>query len=66
MWYLAVSLEDGSVLDRRHAHCWGYLFNGVYTAWWVCNRCAAGYVMSLKGSKEGYSEAAGELRVNIL
>ena len=35
VWYLAVSLEDGSVLDRRHAHCWGYLFNGVYTAYLI-------------------------------
>lgn len=39
--------------------------NGVYTAWWVCNPCAAGYEMSVKASKEGYTEAIGELTINI-
>ena len=27
--------------------------NGVYTAWWVCNGCANGYVMNVKASKGG-------------
>ncbi|MBI2432600.1 MAG: cellulase family glycosylhydrolase [Candidatus Hydrogenedentes bacterium] len=33
VWYSRVSWADHHVLDARHAHCWGYLFNGVYTAW---------------------------------
>lgn len=35
VWISSVSLPDRRVADRRHAHCWGYLFNGVYTAYLV-------------------------------
>jgi hypothetical protein len=32
VWISRLDLETGKVVDARHAHCWGYLFNGVYTA----------------------------------
>ncbi|MBN1443323.1 MAG: hypothetical protein JXA90_11495, partial [Planctomycetes bacterium] len=35
VWVSSVSLPDRKVVDRRHAHCWGYLFGGVYTAYLV-------------------------------
>ena len=35
VWYSRVALKDYSVLDARHAHCWGYLFNAVYTTWLI-------------------------------
>lgn len=35
VWVSALSTKDRSVLDARHAHCWGYLFNGVYTAYLI-------------------------------
>ncbi|NUM56328.1 MAG: hypothetical protein HUU46_22040 [Candidatus Hydrogenedentes bacterium] len=35
VWVSALSVRDRSVLDARHAHCWGYLFNGVYTAYLI-------------------------------
>ncbi|MEA1997558.1 MAG: hypothetical protein U9N45_07950, partial [Gemmatimonadota bacterium] len=34
VWYMRISL-DGEPTDSRHAHCWGYLFNAVYTAYLV-------------------------------
>ena len=33
VWVSRIDLESGKVLDARHAHCWGYMFNAVYTAW---------------------------------
>lgn len=39
--------------------------NGVYTTWWVCNPCAAEYVIDIEVSKEGYTDAVGELTVNV-
>lgn len=33
VWVSRVDLETGKVIDGRHAHCWGYLFNAVYTAY---------------------------------
>jgi hypothetical protein len=39
--------------------------NGVYTAWWVCSPCARGYVMSVKASKEGCTDANGKMTVTI-
>ncbi|MCA9441689.1 MAG: hypothetical protein KC964_12840, partial [Candidatus Omnitrophica bacterium] len=35
VWVLRVACEDYEITDTRHAHCWGYLFNGVYTAYLV-------------------------------
>lgn len=33
VWYSKINLSDRSAADARHAHCWGYLFNAVYTAY---------------------------------
>lgn len=33
VWYSRIAWADRRILDERHAHCWGYLFNGVYTAY---------------------------------
>jgi hypothetical protein len=33
VWVHTLDLASGEVTDGRHAHCWGYMFNGVYTAW---------------------------------
>ncbi len=35
VWYSRIAWADRRILDERHAHCWGYLFNGVYTAYLV-------------------------------
>jgi hypothetical protein len=35
MWYTSISTADHSPVDARHAHCWGYLYNGVYTAYLI-------------------------------
>lgn len=35
VWYSRVAWADRSIVDARHAHCWGYLFNGVYTAYLI-------------------------------
>lgn len=35
VWVSALSTKDRSIIDPRHAHCWGYLFNGVYTAYLI-------------------------------
>ena len=35
VWYSKVSLADKRVTDARHAHCWGYLFNAVYTTYLI-------------------------------
>lgn len=35
VWIMKVSCSGREVLDARHAHCWGYLFNSVHTAWLV-------------------------------
>ncbi len=35
VWYTSISLADHQPVDKRHAHCWGYLFNGVYTAYLI-------------------------------
>lgn len=32
LWYTSIALDTLDPADARHAHCWGYLFNGVYTA----------------------------------
>ncbi|MFH1071732.1 MAG: hypothetical protein V1794_19095 [Candidatus Glassbacteria bacterium] len=32
VWITSCRL-DGEPLDTLHAHCWGYLFNAVYSAW---------------------------------
>ena len=34
VWYTSITL-DREPLDSRHAHCWGYLFNAVYTTYLV-------------------------------
>jgi hypothetical protein len=35
VWVSRVAWKDYEVLDARPAHCWGYLFNGVYTAYLI-------------------------------
>ncbi|MCP5113868.1 MAG: hypothetical protein GY953_23800 [bacterium] len=35
VWVSRLDLASGEVVDPRHAHCWGYMFNAVYTAWMV-------------------------------
>ncbi|GMU92061.1 MAG: hypothetical protein AMXMBFR4_11190 [Candidatus Hydrogenedentota bacterium] len=35
VWYSSISTTDHKPVDARHAHCWGYLFNGVYTAYLI-------------------------------
>lgn len=32
VWVSRLDLMSGNVVDARHAHCWGYMFNAVYTA----------------------------------
>lgn len=32
VWVSRLNVETGEVTDARHAHCWGYMFNAVYTA----------------------------------
>ncbi|MEA2062222.1 MAG: hypothetical protein U9P14_00865 [Gemmatimonadota bacterium] len=34
IWYTSISL-DRKPLDSRHAHCWGYMFNAVYTTYLI-------------------------------
>lgn len=33
VWVTSVEVPSGKVSDARHAHCWGYMFNAIYTAW---------------------------------
>lgn len=35
VWYSRVGWADHQALDTRHAHCWGYLFNAVYTTYLI-------------------------------
>lgn len=35
VWYSAIAPSNRRILDRRHAHCWGYLFNAVYTTYLI-------------------------------
>lgn len=35
LWYTSIALDTHEPADTRHAHCWGYLFNGVYTAYLI-------------------------------
>ncbi len=35
VWYSKIALSDRKIIDSRHAHCWGYLFNAVYTAYLI-------------------------------
>jgi hypothetical protein len=35
VWHHDIDLVTGKPLAPRHAHCWGYMFNGVYTAYMV-------------------------------
>ncbi|HQP97717.1 MAG TPA: hypothetical protein PLY86_04635 [bacterium] len=35
VWYSKISITDRKILDARHAHCWGYLFNAVYTTYLI-------------------------------
>jgi len=34
VWYTSITLEH-EPHDRRHAHCWGYLFNAIYTTYLI-------------------------------
>ncbi|MBK5294442.1 MAG: hypothetical protein JJE04_22525 [Acidobacteriia bacterium] len=31
VWVHSVDVATGKVVDQRHAHCWGYMFNAIYT-----------------------------------
>ncbi len=33
VWHHDIDIVTGQPLTDRHAHCWGYMFNAVYTAW---------------------------------
>lgn len=33
LWHHDIDIMTGAPLADRHAHCWGYMFNGVYTAY---------------------------------
>lgn len=33
VWHHDIDIVTGQPLAKRHAHCWGYMFNGVYTAY---------------------------------
>ncbi len=33
VWVSRIDIDSGKVLDARHAHCWGYMFKPVYTAY---------------------------------
>jgi len=33
VWVHSVDVATGKVVDARHAHCWGYMFNGIYTGY---------------------------------
>ena len=35
VWYYKIAPSDRSIIDARHAHCWGYLFNAVYTTYLI-------------------------------
>jgi hypothetical protein len=33
VWHHDIDIVTGTPIANRHAHCWGYMFNGVYTAY---------------------------------
>lgn len=33
VWVHSVDVATGKVADGRHAHCWGYMFNAIYTGY---------------------------------
>lgn len=33
VWVHSVDVATGKVVDPRHAHCWGYMFNAIYTGY---------------------------------
>ena len=33
VWHHDIDIVTGKPIAGRHAHCWGYMFNGVYTAY---------------------------------
>jgi hypothetical protein len=33
VWHHDIDIATGTPIAGRHAHCWGYMFNGVYTAY---------------------------------
>ncbi len=35
VWVSRIDPATGQVLDARHAHCWGYMFHAVYTAYLI-------------------------------
>ncbi len=35
VWYSKINPETNEIIDERHAHCWGYLFNAVYTTYLI-------------------------------
>ena len=35
LWYSSIAPSNHKILDKRHAHCWGYMFNAVYTTYLI-------------------------------
>ena len=35
VWHHDIDIATGKAIAPRHAHCWGYMFNGVFTAYMV-------------------------------
>ncbi|MBD3376823.1 hypothetical protein GF406_17430 [candidate division KSB1 bacterium] len=35
VWISKIKPSNMEIIDKRHAHCWGYLFNAVYTTWLI-------------------------------
>ncbi|WP_239489726.1 hypothetical protein [Luteitalea sp. TBR-22] len=35
LWHHDIDIVTGRPIEPRHAHCWGYMFNAVYTAYMV-------------------------------
>jgi len=33
LWVSRLKIPSGEITDPRHAHCWGYMFNAIYTAY---------------------------------
>lgn len=35
VWFTSIDPESGKVVDERHVHCWGYMYNAIYTAYMI-------------------------------
>jgi hypothetical protein len=52
VWVHTVDVATGKVVEGRHAHCWGYMFNAIYT----------GYLMT---GEERYRQAVQEAMASV-